>query len=219
MEMETIAQLLIYIHAGFGGVALLAGAVALVAKKGQNLHKKSGKVFFYAMLISAGISLVVAVLPHHESPFLFSIGLFSTYLLLSGYRSLRFKRPAFDLKTDKVLAYAMLGTGISMVLIPLILSGQPNIVLPVFGVAGCVFGFRDLRLFQNLKQLKQRWLKLHVAKMTGGYIAAVTAFFVVNQILPGIWNWFVPGIIGSGYISFWLMKLNKKKPVAKTVKA
>ena len=53
--------------------------------------------------------------------------------------------------------------------------------------------------------------------MTGGYIAAVSAFFVVNQILPGIWNWFVPGIIGSGYITYWMIKLNKKKSVANKV--
>ena len=76
---------------------------------------------------------------------------------------------------------------------------------------------RDLKLFQDIQRIKKNWLKLHLGKMTGGYIAAVSAFFVVNQILPGIWNWFVPGIIGSGYITYWMIKLNKKKPVANKV--
>jgi hypothetical protein len=44
----------------------------------------------------------------------------------------------------------------------------------------------------------------------------VTAFFVVNQVLPGIWNWFVPGIIGGLYITYWMIKMNKKKPLAIT---
>ena len=48
--------------------------------------------------------------------------------------------------------------------------------------------------------------------MTGGYIAAVTAFFVVNEILPGIANWFVPGVIGGAYIAWWIKSLNRTKP-------
>jgi len=68
-----------------------------------------------------------------------------------------------------------------------------------------------LHLFQDQKQLKTKWLKLHLGKMTGGYISAVTAFFVVNQILINLWNWFLPGIIGGIYIPFWIRKLNKKE--------
>ena len=51
---------------------------------------------------------------------------------------------------------------------------------------------------------------MHLGKMMGGYISAVTAFFVVNQIIPGMWNWFVPGVVGGVYISYWMMKLTKK---------
>ena len=47
--------------------------------------------------------------------------------------------------------------------------------------------------------------------MTGGYIDAVSVFFVVNQILPSVWNWFVPTLVGSIYIAYWINKLNKKR--------
>lgn len=91
--MEQFAEFLIqYIHAPLGGIALLSGGVSLVSKKGSPLHKKSGKVFFYSMLLSAFSALVVSVLPNHESPFLFSIGLFSTYFLVNGIRSLKYKQ-------------------------------------------------------------------------------------------------------------------------------
>ena len=43
--------------------------------------------------------------------------------------------------------------------------------------------------------------------MTGGYISAVSAFFVVNDILPGLWNWFMPGIVGGIYINYMIRKL------------
>lgn len=210
MAIERIAEILIYfIHAPLGGIALLAGGISLIAKKGNNVHKKSGRVFFFSMLFSAISAFIISVLPNHESPFLFSIGLFSIYFLISGLRSLKFKQKEFQLKTEKIIAYLITLTGIVMILYPVLLFSKLNIILTVFGVVGIVFGLRDLKLFKDIKRLKKNWLKLHLGKMTGGYIAATSAFFVVNQILPGIWNWFVPGIIGSGYITYWMIKLNK----------
>ena len=215
METQKTTEILIYyIHAPLGGIALFAGGIALVAKKGSQLHKKSGKVFFYSMLISAIAAFIISVLPKHENPFLFSIGLFSSYFLICGLRSLQYKQREFELKIDKIIAYLIALTGFSMILYPIVLYSQLNIILTVFGIVGIVFGFRDLKLFRDKERLKKSWLKLHLGKMTGGYISAVSAFFVVNQILPGIWNWFVPGITGSMYITYWMMKQNKKKPVA-----
>lgn len=212
MEVQKIAEILIYyIHAPLGGIALLSGGIALVAIKGKSLHKKSGKIFFYSMLISAITAFVISVLPKHESPFLFSIGLFSTYFLVSGLRSLNYKKKEFQLGLDKMIAYIISLISIAMIIYPIVLYGNFNIILAVFGLIGIVFGIRDIMFFRDAKQLKKRWLKLHLGKMMGGYIAAVSAFFVVNHILPGVWNWFVPGIIGSIYISFWMKKLKKKK--------
>jgi len=217
MDMSSLSQLFIYLHAGLGGIALLAGTIALIAKKGNATHKKSGKVFYNSMLSSALLALVISVLPGHESPFLFAIGVFSSYFLLCGYRSLRFKRASVSLRFDKFLAYGIIVTGILMIAYPLISSGKLNIVLAVFGGASLIFGIRDLRLFRDLKRLRKSWLKLHLGKMMGGYIAAVSAFFVVNQVLPGLWNWFTPGVIGGAYITYWMLKLNKHPSVkAKT---
>ena len=50
------------------------------------------------MLGSAFFALIISVLPHHRSPFLFSIGLFSSYLLISGFRSLKFRTSNPNLK-------------------------------------------------------------------------------------------------------------------------
>lgn len=53
MELEKIIQILILIHLGFGGIALVSGLFALIVIKGSKIHKKSGIVFFYTMLASA----------------------------------------------------------------------------------------------------------------------------------------------------------------------
>lgn len=210
MDLEQVITILIYTHAVCGGIALISGGIALLTKKGSEPHKKFGLAFFYAMLASALMSFVISILPGHENAFLFSIGVFSTYFLLSGYRSLNYKSGDFSLTVDKIIAITVAVTGFIMILYPIILFNTSNLILLIFGVMGVYSGVRDLISFKDKTNLKNNWLKRHLGKMTGGYIAAVSAFFVVNDVLPGVWNWFTPGIIGGAYITYWMMKVNKK---------
>lgn len=209
-KMEKTIQILIYVHAAFGGIALLAGLISIIAKKGKTIHRKFGLVFFYSMLLSGIIAMIVAVLPNHESPFLFAVGIFSLYFVLTGNRALNFKRKNPDLKIDKLISIVMIVTGILMILLPIILTKQINIILTVFAIVGILFSMKDLQLFKNPERLRKGWLKLHLGKMLGGYISATTAFVVVNEFFPSFYGWFIPGIIGGFIITYWSRKLNKK---------
>lgn len=211
MRMESFIQIFIIIHAGFGGIALIAGFIALISKKGRKIHKKSGRLFFYAMLLSAVTALFVAIAPLHENPFLFSIGIFSIYFLLIGYRSIRFKKKNASAKTERIISAAMMFVALGMILLPLILNGVLNIVLTVFGGTALIFTIRNLKLYMNPEKLNKSWLKLHLGNMIGGYIAATTAFVVVNNFFPSLFGWFVPGIIGGAIIIYWIRKLNRQK--------
>ncbi len=216
--MEKTIQILIYIHAAFGGIALLAGLISMIAKKGKNIHRKSGLIFFYSMMLSGIIAMIVAVLPNHESPFLFAVGIFSLYFVLTGNRALNFKRKNPNLKIDKLISIIMIITGILMILLPVILTKSINIILVVFAIVGIIFSVRDLMLFKNPERLRKGWLKLHLGKMIGGYISATTAFVVVNEFFPSFYGWFIPGIVGGFIIAYWMRKMNKKtKTVANNV--
>lgn len=214
--MENTAQILILIHAATGGVALLGGTLALMTKKGGRIHKRSGLVFFYSMLLSAFLALTVAILPGHLSPFLFSIGLFSSYFILSGYSSLRYKKKDFGLLFDQLLAALLILTGAAMIVYAFLLDSNLNTVLIVFGSMGVFFGTRDLRSFKDRKSLRKKWLQRHIGNMTGGYIAATTAFLVVNEVLPGLANWFLPTVLGSIYIGYWINKVSGKRRKAES---
>ncbi|CAM1343560.1 DUF2306 domain-containing protein [Tenacibaculum amylolyticum] len=210
MEIENITQILILTHVGFGGIALISGAISMIAKKGNWYHKKSGKVFYYALLTSALISLVVSLIPNHQSPFFFCLGLFSLYFIIGGYRSLTFKIKNASLWLDKIIACLIILVGLTMMIYPILLNGKINIVLFYFGAVSIVFGVIDLLLFQNSNKTKRNWLNIHLTKMIGAYLVAATAF-VVNQSFLGIWSWFLPTIIGNIYLFYWLIKLNRKK--------
>ncbi|MDL2145383.1 DUF2306 domain-containing protein [Flavobacterium tructae] len=215
MEKEQLIQILIYFHALFGGIALLSGFISLLSQKGKNTHKKLGKLFYYTMLLSAISAMIISILPKHQSPFLFSIGIFSSYFVLTGYRALRFKKSDVNLKNDKIISGIMLATGLIMILYNPLVNQSINIVLTAFGLVGLIFSSRDLMLFKNKTRLKSVWLKLHLGKMIGGYISATTAFVVVNEFFPSFYGWFIPGTIGGFYIVYWIRKLNKKQNQAK----
>lgn len=214
--MEQIIKVLIFIHASFGGIALLAGFVSIVAKKGQTIHKKSGLVFYYAMLTSAVMAILISLLPKHESPFLFAVGIFSMYFVLTGYRALRFKSKNPKLIVDQWISRIMIITGVLMIILPLFIEKSVNIVLLVFAIIGILFSVRDILNYRHPEKLKSKWLKLHLGKMTGGYIASVTAFVIVNDFFPSIYGWFIPGIIGGIFITYWIRKINNKIPPSKT---
>ncbi len=210
-KMETLITILIIIHASFGGFALLAATIAMIAEKGKKLHGKSGLVFYYSMLACGGSAFVISVLPGHENPFLFAVGIFSLFFVITGYRALRFKKKNISLSVDKVIAVVVIISGVLMISLPLILQSQINIVLSVFGAVGIFFSIQDLRLYQTPERLKEKWLIQHLTRMMGGFISAVTAFVVVNQLLPGIVAWLLPGAIGSVVISYWVRKTIKSK--------
>lgn len=211
MTLQEIIKIIIYIHVITGTLAMIAGTVAMLTRKGGNLHKKSGLVFFYSLLISDVISLFVAMMPEHENPFLFCIGVFTLYLIVGGYLALRYKQKTVDLKWDKLLSATMLMTGIGMIFYPIIRLGNFNVVLGVFGIIGIIMSIVDFLRYRNKVKLREKYLQLHLSKMIGGFIASVTAFIVANGVLSGLIGWLSPTAIGGFIITYWTIKLNRKR--------
>ncbi|WP_395372935.1 hypothetical protein [Marinicella sp. W31] len=208
---EHILQGLIFVHAALGGFALVAGLVAMSSKKGRAVHKKAGRIFYYALLSSALIALVVTLMPNHTSPFFFCISLLTLYLLISGKRSLSMKSSEHALIADRILAILIIITGIGMILYPLFLYGKMNLILLVFGLVSCLFGLLDLYVYRSPAVSQKHFLKLHLSKMTGAYIATVTAFTVVNKFFSGLLSWFLPSILGTLLIIYWLFKFSNRR--------
>lgn len=214
MSWSMLIKGLVGLHIIFGGLALLTGSWVILSKKGTPQHKRIGKVFYGSMLVAAVLSCGIAVLPAHENIFLFCIGLFTIYLLLAGYRALNFRQKNPNLQKDKLLALGLGIVGLVLITFPILLYQQPNIISGVFGVVSVYFGLSDLRLFRKPPLLQEQWLRIHLSKTVGAYLAAVTAFFVVNNILlVPMWNWFAPGVLGTLYILYWTQKIKKKKGV------
>ncbi|SFC24798.1 hypothetical protein SAMN05421780_10411 [Flexibacter flexilis DSM 6793] len=214
--MENTINILIYIHAFTGGLGLITGLISIFVQKGSTNHKKAGKIFSYAMLISALISLVVARMPNHENLFLFLIGVFTIYMILAGNRALTLKNKTQADLTDKLVSGSMLITSIGMLAIGIfgMIQKIDNSILYVFfGGFGAFMSLKDFQTFRTFTTQKNAWLISHLGRMIGALIASVTAFLVAGLNIGSILVWILPTIIGTAYIIYWSRRYAPKKAV------
>ena len=86
-----------------------------------------------------------------------------------------------------------------------------GIVLLVFGLISIQMVRMDINVYRGNIKFKNYWLLMHIQRMTGGYIAAFTAFLVVNNTyLPGIVAWLAPTVIFVPLIFYWSKKMQLK---------
>jgi hypothetical protein len=208
--MEQIIKIFIYIHAFFGGIALLSGLASILFVKGSPNHKKSGKVFSYGMVISSLISLPICWLPNHENNFLFLIGIFTIYLVISGNRVLLFKKKKEANFIDKLISGVMFIASLFMLFFGtffLLKSNSGGILYLFFGLTAFFISIRDFKFYKNID--KSKVLPFHIGKMSGAYIASVTAFLVAGLRFNGLIYWILPSIIGTFFIMYWTKKIRK----------
>lgn len=209
--METTFTILLVIHIISGSIGLLTGTTNLIRKKGDKSHKKIGLFFLYGMLINGVSGLLMSLI--HFNFFLFIVGVFSIYMVGTGqrYLSLKTKFPiqkAF--KIDWILSVGMFLFGIGFIIYGILLllsSNNFGIVLLVFGFISISMVYQDFKNYQGQNSNINFWLLVHIQRMMGSYIAAMTAFIVVNNtILPGIVAWLLPTVIVTPLIFKWSRK-------------
>lgn len=222
--MDTFVRFVLGIHILAGTVALLVAPIALLTVKGGPTHRRWGKVYFWAMAVVATTAIVVGF--WRGLLFLMLVAVFSFYFALSGYRVLYRKRPDLGQRASSLdWTAAGITLAASAALIVLGLT-QPtptfqrlSTVAVVFGFIGLIIGGLDVWQFLSPPADKRAWWYKHMANMIGSYIAAVTAFSVVNlYFLPTTLRWLWPTIIGTPGIAIWITyyrrRFNKPRPDA-----
>jgi uncharacterized membrane protein len=211
--MEQTIKILIYIHAFFGGIGLITGIGSIVVKKGGNLHRRMGKLFSIGMITSSALSLPICWMPKHQNLFLFLIGIFTIYMVISGNRALTFKSKNKADFIDKLISGVMLFLSIVMIFIGIyfVLNKTTNgILFAFFGGFGLFMTVKDFQFFRNFSKTKNNWLTKHIGKMIGALIASITAFIVAGLGIGNLITWITPSIIGTLYIIYLNQKIKSK---------
>ena len=208
----TLFEFLLTIHVILGGTGLLLGAFVMFLKKGDKRHKLLGNVFFYSMLGTGIFAIALSYL--HPSRFLFITAVFTIYMVMTGKRYLKKKKVSDVTIFDWLLTVIMFVFGIAFIGLGtsgMVESDYFGIVLIVFGGLSLLFVYQDYRNFRGQSSIKNYWLTTHFQRMIGSFIAALTAFVVVNNaFLPDIVVWLLPTAILVPFIIVWGRKYKIK---------
>ena len=225
--MEGLMSYLIITHAITGGIALLTGLTSIVAQKGDVLHKKAGKVYFWSM---TGVFITGVVIAGYQfNRFLFLIAFLSYYSVFAGVRSLKLKRlhkgqspKWYDWTAGIINALANLffiGLGAYYVSTKGFSSGGALLSIG-FGLGGLAISYNNLMPFVKAPKKAYHWYVAHIGNMMGGYIATLTAFFSVMisryEFMNPFLGFALPSLIGVPLLIYWTKRVEMKfqKPVS-----
>jgi len=203
----TLFSIFLWLHIISGSIGLLSGTVNLVKRKGDKAHKIIGKVFFVSMCLAGVSSLILASI--HPNQFLFVMGVFTLYQVLTGQRYLILKKQQASyyewFLTASMLIFAIYFAGYGAY--KLYQGVFFGIVLMVFGLFALLMVKTDYANYTGKPMYKNFCLVTHLQRMIGAYIASLTAFLVVNNtILPGVIAWLLPSVLLVPFIMAWSNK-------------
>lgn len=198
------------LHILAGAIALFVAPIPMLTAKGGRVHRRWGKVYFWAMAAVALTAVVLAV--WRPVVFLALLAVFSFYNAFSGYRALFRKRPRDGqgaTAPDWAAALMTFAASAAMAVLGVVRPGPAwehvGVVPVVFGAFGMLLAGLDLSKFAWPRADRQQWWFDHMGGMLGSYIATVTAFSVVNfTFLPTALRWLWPVAIGTPLIAAWI---------------
>lgn len=195
-------NLLLILHIAGGVLALLSGVVAIAvqAVKGPHrAHVVAGRCFVVGMIMVVAAALPLAVI--NRSVLLALIGIFSGYLMLVGWR-LSKNRKGVAQPVDWILDVIMGVGSIAMIIAAVFTWASDGIVLLVFGILGALLVAGHLRTLRAGAIRGRDRIATHLQFMIAAFIATLTAFLVVNEVL-GIFAWFLPTVLLTPVIVIW----------------
>lgn len=199
----TTAILIVHILAG--ALALGMAGTAIGTTKGGIWHRQAGNTYVLSMLVVTLTTFaLVAIRPNL---FLLVIGIFSFYLVFTGWRAalLRDGCPRWP---DHLGGLAMAVTALLMMGLGLRglvgAGGAQPVILLVFGSIGLTMALSDWRDWRAGPVTGKARIARHLTRMLAGTIATITAAVVVNfTFLPALVTWLGPTALITPLIFWW----------------
>lgn len=214
---RAAAATVLYLHIGAGGLALISGAVSGLAKKGSQLHRRSGTVFVVSMLIMATIG--AAVSPFLQPPQWVNVvaGVFTLYLVISAWLTVKHRDPAGPIAVATFCA----GVGVALAAFAIALGAIPaekgdSGPAMMFALVVTLAAIGDLRMIVNRALNATQRLFRHLWRMCYALaIAAGSLFLGQPQVFPeqvrGTGLLFIPVVAVLGLMVFWMIRVRFAK--------
>lgn len=194
--MHNGATAILILHIAGGVIGILTGWIAIASRKGQRLHRLSGKTFFVAMFVSYLIAACTA-------PFLESgtrpntiAGILALYLLLSGISAARRRSfiASYKERFGLFVAFFITFMGGWFAIEGFInatgsVDGTPPQAFLVFIITGCFALYGEIRVLKRGQLSNVERIKRHLWRMCASFFIASASFFVGQpQVFPAWFN-------------------------------
>jgi hypothetical protein len=217
--------MLLSFHVAAGAFALGLGAVAILVKKGSWLHRRSGLLFVYAMVVMGGSGAVLAFLKRPTDANVFG-GLMAAYFAITALTAVR---PASPWTRGLTMAGMVLATGLAVLDIATgitafrhprgTLNGVPY---PMYFFLAIVLGLAaagDLRVLRSGAGGAAR-LARHLWRMCFALFIAAGSFFSIRErvaaILPepltALPLRLLAMLLPFAAMFYWLWRLRRHRP-------
>lgn len=216
-----VAAILLGAHVSAGALGLLSGGIAMAARKGSTLHRRSGDAFTIAMITAGCVGVVmVPFLPKWTSVV---PGSFASYLIATGWMTMR-RRPGQTGRFELMALFAALalsGLGCFLGFYTLAspagrLSGAGAPYFFLVALLPAYAAFLDFRVIRAGGLRGGQRFARHIWRMcTGMFVVAVSFFPARPQMFPAFLHgtpvlW-IPPVTVVGFMLFWLFKMKRPK--------
>jgi hypothetical protein len=175
------------VHIAAGLVAIVAGYIALFAGKGASVHRRSGTIFVYAMLVMASTALVVSLA--HVRLINIGMSVLTIYMVITALLTVRERPRSWDTAAivPGVVATLYLWS------LGVIAAGSPDGEIEgmpaagpfLFGLFGFVGVAGDVRLLGGRIPHGAERLRRHLWRMCMAATVATGSFFLGQpQVFP-----------------------------------
>lgn len=213
------------VHIIGGSVSLLAGAGALVLRKGSRWHGRAGRAFFAAMLIMAGTGAVIAALKPERGTTV--IGLFTCYLVVTGWNAAR-RRDGRPGRIEQAALAVGLGCLAALLLFGFTgmnaangrVDSLPWQVHFVFGSVAAIGVALDVNFLVRRQLSGKQRIGRHLWRMSTAMLIATSSFFQGQQdefpeAWQGFWLWSALPLLVLAAMLFWIVRVRFSAAFAK----
>jgi uncharacterized membrane protein len=171
---------LVPLHVTGGAIAILSGLVALYALKGAQLHRTSGTIFVYAILVMS-LSGVVMAVGRAGAAMNIPAGLVTAYLVITSLLTVH-PLSTGTRRAERGAMLAAFALGLGSVLAAFVSAGRGNtgFVFPLllFSILAFSAGMGDRRMLRAGGLQGPARLRRHLWRMCVALFIAAASFFL-----------------------------------------
>ena len=204
------------LHIGGGSIAILSGYSAVFVRKGGNLHRVFGTVFFASMLAMGTMGLTLSVWIKQFGNI--AGGALATYLVLTAWLTVKRKAGTVG-RTETALLVAVLVIAGLLLYWGLLATMSPKGTFQgygaplyyVFGSFATLFAALDLKVILRGGIDGAARIARHLWRMCFALFFAAASFFLGQQkVMPAFMHGspllFIPALAPLGFMVYWLIR-------------